>query len=73
MSRDQGKGAGGDAKSGIEASAVKLMGGAKLRIKGKMDKAVGAAYRAFGGIKPASGKGASGKAAAYKTVSGLKY
>ncbi len=72
MSRDLGKSAGGDAKASIEASAVKLMGGAKLRIKGKMDKAVGVAYRAFGTIKPAS-RGAGSKAAAYKAASGLKY
>jgi hypothetical protein len=73
MNRDQAKSAGGDAKSSIEASAVKLMGGAKLRIHGKMDKAVGAAYRVFGGIKRAGSKGAGSKASAYKTASGLKY
>ncbi len=68
MSRVQGKGV-PDVPSGIEATAVKLMGGAKLRVEGKVGKAVGAAYRAFADIKCASRKG--GKA--YKTTSGLKY
>jgi uncharacterized protein YjbJ (UPF0337 family) len=73
MDKGQVQGAVREIKGSLEAAAGKLIGDAKLQMEGKMDKAVGAAYRAFGGVKPVGRKGTSSKSAGYKTASGLKY
>ncbi len=69
MNKDQVKGAAREIKGSIEAAAGKLIGDAKLQVEGKVDKAIGAAYRAFGDVKAAGRKGK----AACKPASGLKY
>ncbi|WP_020175039.1 CsbD family protein [Methyloferula stellata] len=72
MNKYQVKGAARQIKGNVEAAAGKLIGDAKLRADGKMDRVLGAAYRAFGDAKAAGRKGVGGKGA-FKTVSGLKY
>ena len=68
MSRVQAKGV-PEVTGGIEAVAIKLMGGVKPQIGGKLGKAAGAACHDLADVKCVSRK--PGKA--FKTTSGLKY
>jgi hypothetical protein len=71
MSRAQVKAGAVEIKGGIEAAAVKLMGGTKSQAKRKTAKAIGIACQALRAIKSASRKGV--KTIAYKAASGLRY
>jgi uncharacterized protein YjbJ (UPF0337 family) len=54
VDKDRVQGAAKQAKGAVKEAAGKVMGDQKLKTEGKMDKAVGKAQNAFGGMKDAA-------------------